>query len=85
MKTFHLLPDDTFASKANLIFFATYVIENFEPIRKLCLKIPKKIFLDVTKNDFNQCFTEILIDSGYDDNLLTLNVVDSAFFEVSFD
>jgi hypothetical protein len=84
MKTVHLIPDDTFASKPNLIFFATYVIENFEPFQKLYLKIPKKIFSNVTINEFNQCFTEILIDNGYDDNLLVLNVVESALFEISF-
>jgi hypothetical protein len=84
MKTIHLYPDNTFSSKGNLIFFATYVIENFEPIQNLQLKIPKKIFSSLTKNEFNQYFTEILIDSGFDDNLLFLKVVDSEMFEVTF-
>jgi hypothetical protein len=84
MKTIQLYPDNTFSSIGNLIFFATYVIENFEPIQNLELKIPKKIFSSLTKNEFNQYFTEILIDSGYDDSLLLLKVVDSEIFEVTF-
>jgi hypothetical protein len=83
MKTTFLVPDRRYTNEGNLVFFATYLTEHFENRQRLAIKIPSAIYNSTDKNEFNQCFTDILVDRGFNDVTLIIKISDSELFEVS--
>jgi hypothetical protein len=82
MKTIRLVPDHRYTNQGNLVFFATYLVEHCEHGQRLAIKIPLAIYHTVDKNEFNQCFTEILMDHGFTDDGLVIKISDNELFEV---
>lgn len=83
MTTLRLTPDHRYTKEGNLVFFATYLTERFESHQRLEIKIPSAIFSLLDKTSFNQCFTDILVDRGFNDGTLIIKISDSNLFEVS--
>lgn len=80
--TIILHPDQKLSDTSNLFLCALYIREELKQYSKINVQIPTKIYENVNKKDFNTYFSDPLIDQGFTDASIKIEVKDMAFIKL---
>lgn len=75
-------PSDELSEKGNLLIFSMYLKEIYKPGVYLNITIPKRIVDNLSKQEFNFFFTDLLLDAKISDDNLRISITDSPNFLV---
>jgi len=78
-----LHPDQNLSHASNLFLCALYIREELRQYKKIIIEIPTKIYENVSKADFNTFFSDPLIDQGFTDSNLKIEIKDIAIIKLS--
>lgn len=79
----NLHPDENLSHASNLFLCALYIREELRHYTKILIQIPTRIYENVSKDDFNTYFSDPLIDQGFTDTNLKIEIKDIATIKVS--
>jgi hypothetical protein len=76
-----LTPSEDISNQGNLLIFAMSIKDLYKNGMFLEITIPKKIINNLSKEEFNSYFTDILLDAKISDNLIKIQVTLDHYFE----
>ena len=82
MMKINLLIDDSLQPAANIFILGTYIREEIPNDRKIEIIIPQRIYTKLLRSEFNDYFSDILIDGNFNENNITIKVQEVSRFEI---
>jgi len=67
---------------ANLFLLGTFIREEISNNEIIELVIPKPVYATISKNDFNQYFSDFLIEGGFSESRITIKIQDLNYFQL---
>jgi len=67
---------------ANLFLLGTFIREEISNNEIIELVIPKLIYSTISKSDFNQYFSDFLIEGGFHESRITIKIQDLNYFQL---
>jgi len=81
--TIVLHTDQNLSDASNLFLCALYIREELRQYTKIIIEIPTNIYENISKADFNTYFSDPLIDQGFTDTNLKIEIKDIAIIKLS--
>ena len=78
-----LLPDVNLPDTSNLFLAGLYIREELRQFKQINIQIPTKLYENVNKVDFNTYFSDPLIDQGFTDLNLKIEIKEIAAIKVT--
>ena len=82
MMKINLLIDDSLQPAANIFILGTYIREEIPNDRKIEIIIPQTIYTKLLRSEFNDYFSDILIDGNFNENNITIKIQEVSSFEI---
>jgi len=82
MMKINISVDDTLHPAANIFILGTYIREEIANDRKIEIIIPHSIYTKLLKSEFNDYFSDILIDGNFIENNITIKIQEISNFEI---
>jgi hypothetical protein len=79
---FNLLADRSLEPAANIFILATYIREEISSDKKIEIIIPQSIYTKLLNSEFNDYFSDILIDGNFTENNITIKIQEITNFEI---
>ena len=67
---------------ANLFLLGTFIREEISNNEIIELVIPKPVYATISKNDFNQYFSDFLIEGGFSESRITIKIQNLNYFQL---
>lgn len=80
---FKLLADNSLEPAANIFILATFIREEISNDKKIEIIIPQFIFTKLSNSEFNDYFSDILIDGNFNENDITIKIQEITNFEIT--
>jgi hypothetical protein len=68
---------------ANLFLLGTFIREEISNNQIIELVIPRMIHTKISKNEFNQYFSDFLIEGGFHESKITIKIQDLSCFQLT--
>lgn len=68
---------------ASLFLFGTFIREEISTNQIIELVIPRLIYAKISKNEFNQYFSDFLIEGGFHESKITIKIQDLSYFQLT--
>jgi hypothetical protein len=82
-KIFTLKPDMTLSSAANMFMLSLFIREECLRAQAIELEIPSNIHQNLSGQDLNTYFSDLLLDSGLTDQKISIRVRDRDHFQLT--
>jgi len=79
--TFQINP--ALSPTGSLFLFGTFIREEISNNQIIELVIPRLIYTSVSKNEFNQYFSDFLIEGGFHESRITIKIQDLNYFRLT--
>jgi hypothetical protein len=74
--------NSSLSNTANLFLLGTFIREEISNNEVIELVIPKSVFTTISKHDFNQYFSDFLIESGFHESRINIKIQDLNYFQL---
>jgi hypothetical protein len=78
----NLSVDNSLQPAANIFILGTYIREEIPNDRKIVIIIPQSIYKKLLKSEFNDYFSDVLIDGNFNENNITIKIQETSNFEI---
>lgn len=74
--------DNSLQPAANIFILGTYIREEIPNDRNIEITIPQSIYTKLLKSEFNDYFSDILLDGNFSENKITIKIQEISNFEI---
>jgi hypothetical protein len=74
--------NSSLSNTANLFLLGTFIREEISNNEVIELVIPKSVFTTISMHDFNQYFSDFLIESGFHESRINIKIQDLNYFQL---
>ena len=78
----NLLVDESLQPAVNIFILGTYIREEIPNDRKIEITIPQSIYIKLSKSEFNDYFSDVLIDGNFNESNITIKIQEKNNFEI---
>jgi len=81
----NLTVDTKLPPSTNIFLFGTYLREEVSNNQQIEIVIPRSLFIQLSKSDYNEYFSDILIDKYFDESNIIIKIKDINHFQINFE
>jgi predicted lactoylglutathione lyase len=78
----NLSVDESLQPAANIFILGTYIREEIPNDRKIEIIIPQSIYIKLLKSEFNDYFSDVLIDGNFNESNIVIKIQETTNFEI---
>lgn len=79
---YDLIPDPGLDATENMLIVGIYIREEVRTNSSFTLQIPKFVYENLSKTDFNVYFSDLLLDASFLDRNIKIEIKDASFFRL---